>query len=186
MRCNQVLIVPEFLDGAKEGYIHEATSQKDAVKAYLETFVDSLDEDRVKFSVFQQGDIILPNSIVVCLSIGWQKPGSKSKVNSNEVSSGNKESEEFANSVSEAIFEWGKSYVNFNHRGSSPTLNKDNPFLKEDKTISITVSPFKLNGVNSDEYVRWLPKLGQILAHCIYEFLFSRGEQPRMMSANYR
>lgn len=186
MRCNQVLIVPEFLDGSKEGNIHECTSQRDAVTRYLETFVDSLDEDRITFSVFKEGDIILPNSIVICLSVGWLKAGSKSKVNSNEVQFGNKESEEFANSISEAVFEWGKSYVNFHHRGSAPTLSKDNPFLKSPDTIAISISPFRLNGVNSTEYVRWLPKLGQILSHCVYEFLFSRGEQPRMMSANYR
>lgn len=186
MRCNQVLIVPEFSDVGKDGLIAGNTSQKDVVKTYCDTLVEYLDEDRVKFSVFREGDMIEPNSLILCLSAGWAKSTSKARMNTHEVYYSQKSSEVFAAAIADALGEWGRNYVDFHHKNSAPVKNDKNPFLAVENTIAAAICPFKLNGPNADDYVRWLPKLGQSLAHCIYEFLFSRGEQPRMMSANYR
>jgi hypothetical protein len=186
MRINQVLLVPEFSSPGKEGNFHLGACQRDVVDAYLNTLVEGLDENRVTYSVFREGDIILPNSLIVCLSSGWLKPTSTATKQISEVRYHTPESLHFAKIVCDSISEWGKCYVSYYHRGNRPLTDKDNPFLKVKDTMAVSINPFKLNGENTADYLRWLPKLGEILSECIYDYILSRGEQPRMMSAGYR
>lgn len=186
MRVNQILLVPEFSGVGKDGSVWGMHNQRDVVAAYLHTLTEHIDENRHQFSVYREGDTILPNSLILCLSSGWTKAESKSKLNGHSVFYGNDASGEFAAGMSECIAEWAKNYVNFHHKNSGPTRNNTNPFLKVSDSIAITVSPFRLNGPDSGEYYKWLPKLGELMAHYIYEFLLSRGEQPRMMAVSYR
>lgn len=185
MRINQILLVPEFSGVGKDGNAWGNHNQKDVVRAYLDTLSEHIDENRHRFSIYREGDTILPNSLILCLSSGWAKTDSKAKLNGHTVHYGRSLSAEFAEIMAECVADWAKNYVNFHHKNSGPSISTANPFLNVEDTIAISVSPFKLNGVNSADYYRWLPKLGEHMAHCIYEFLLTRGEQPRMMSVTY-
>lgn len=186
MRINQILLVPEFSEVGKDGNAWGNHNQKDVVRSYLQTLQESIEENRHDFSVFREGDTVLPNTLILCLSSGWARPDSRSKYNGHAVGYGGGESLEFAERMAETLGEWAKNYVNFNHKMAAPTLQSANPFLSIKDTIGISVNPFKLNGPNSEDYVRWLPKLGQLMADCIYEYLLHRGERPRMANVNYR
>lgn len=186
MRVNQILLVPEFSEVGKDGNAWGNHNQKDVVRSYLETLREHIEENRHDFSVFREGDVILPNTLIVCLSAGWGRAESRSKLNGHSVVYGSPESMEFAELMAETLGEWAKNYVNFHHKMGAPTVESKNPFLSVKDTIAVAVSPFKLNGPNSEDYMRWLPKLGQLMANCIYEYLLHRGERPRMANVNYR
>ena len=186
MRVNQILLVPEFYGTGKDGNVWGNHNQKDVVRGYLQTLQEHIEENRHDCSIFQEGDTILPNTLIICLSAGWGKAESRSRLNGHSVVYGDDNSLEFAELMAETLGEWAKNYVNYHHKMATPARESKNPFLSVKDTIGISVSPFKLNGPNSEDYVRWLPKLGQLMADCIYEYLLHRGERPRMANVNYR
>lgn len=184
MRVSEVVIVPS-VSREGQGRLFGKFSEFDVVNGYVTTLCENLEEDRVNFRVLREGENIYPNSLVLYCSSGFLEKKSKSERNCTIVNYKTPSSVPFAETVVEALSDWGKCYVDYKHKASNPIKLDGHNILNEaaavENTIAISVQPFHINGPNSGEYMKRLPSLGKILSTCVYDFLLSRGEHPKMM-----
>lgn len=185
MRVNQVVVIPAFTNSGALGRYCGKTCEYDAVNAYVESLCEFLDHDRIRFELRppDSREPILPNSLILHCSVGWNKKDSKSKNNHSVVSYAQSSSKKFAEILLETVSEWGKCYADLGHKCKENDKDRENILLRYIDTFSVSIEPFRLNGPNPDEYMRGAPTLGRMLAQAIFEFLASRNEQPTMMSA---
>lgn len=177
------MIVPEFYAGKRFGRFHGMSSEYDAMMSYLLPLCESLEDDNVRYDIHQEGDIVNPNSIVIHASIGWFKEKDKPiKSNKSYIRHG-KNSSALADVFYETIVDWGKTYIDFEHTGNDPREDKANEYLCHSDTIAVSIAPFMINHVKSDEYLRWAPMLGKMLSAVLIDFVRSHRDIP--VSPNY-
>ena len=184
MRINQVLIIPAFDRDKNFGRIHEKYSEWDAIDCYVHSFMEHLDNFGIRPFKSRENDLIYPNSLVVHCDAGWVDPKSKVKSsNYSAISYGTPNSRSLADIFAENTTGWGQNYVSNNHTTKDPKRGDTRPFMVTDKTISISISPFMVNGPDVDSYIRFGPMLGKMLAIAVADFMTTRGEVPGMMNA---
>ncbi len=178
MRVNQVVVIPEFYSGKGYGRIFEKVSEFDGMISYLHTLCDALDDDGIRYTMYNEADPILPHTLLIHASIGWFEPnkkGPKKCISSNiSTLSYGKGSTTLAKLFSEAMSDWGKCYVDFHHKTAEPKSEPKSTYLNYENTFSVSVSPFMVNAPNAEKYVEHAPVLGKMLANCIHEFVQMR------------
>lgn len=184
MRINQVVIIPEF-SKSHLGNHTAKTNEYDVMGAYIETLIEYLEIDRICFYVASNGEVILPNSLILYCSVGWDNGKKPQKYNFSKVSYAQKSSKRFADFAMETLSEWGKCHVDLSHKCKEGANAKAHDCLRFGDTIAVQIEPFLLNGPNSDDYIKHVPVMGRMLAQCIYEFMSSRDEIKRI-PATYR
>lgn len=161
------------------GRYHGKANEYEAVNCYLQELSECLDNDGVRHRIEKEDAQIFPNSLVIYCSVGWATGNRKS--NSSSISYGQANSRVVASLFTETLSDWGKCYVNLGHTAKLSNSDK-RAFLNVPDTMGISVEPFKLNLDSSSEYIQRAKNLGKTMAHCLFEFLLSRNEQPRMMN----
>lgn len=181
MRINQVIVVPAFSKRVYGRY-HGRFCEFDVIDAYVPPLVEHLEHDRIPFILYQDGEIILPNSLIIHCSVGWLKTPSKVKTNFSLISYSHANSKRLAEIAIETVSDWGKCYGDLQHKTKEVANDKENLLLRYKDTMAIAVEPFQLNGPNVDDYLKGGEVFGKMLAQCVYEFLFSRNEMPKLAS----
>lgn len=186
MRVNQVVVVPAFHAKFKPGRVVGRTSEHDIVAEYTRNLAEQFDEDNVAHDVYshEHKQLILPNSLVMHCSVGWQGNGKGQKAQKNVTSvmhGPQPGSKKFAELLAEALSDWGKCMVDHGHRTKAVEEDLDLFFLQIPETIAVSIEPFWINGPNATDYTMRLFDLGRVLSQTVFEFLLSRNEQPRIM-----
>lgn len=175
MRVNQVVLIPDFDNQGNLGRHFGRFSEYDALYSYFDSFCEFLDEDRISFRIQAKGDLILPNTLVVHCSSGWEKDD-KPRPNSSSVIYATAQSRVIAQLFIETLSEWGRVYTALDHRIREVKNCKDNPLLNIENTMALQIEPFRLNGALADDYIKRGEVLGRMLAQCVYEYMLDRGE----------
>ena len=172
-------MIPQFYPGVGYGRIAGKVSEYDAMLSYLTSLCDSLDDDGLRYQIYDKDEPVMPHTLLIHASIGWFEPGKGQKKcitsNLSSVHYG-KSSTTIAKLFSETMSEWGKHYVDYHHRTAEPRLNNKIADLDcpSDEVFTISVSPFIVNAPNAEDYVKFSPILGKMMATCIQEFVAMR------------
>lgn len=177
-RISHVVLVPDRATRA-----HGRFTEREMIDGYVQSLFEQLEEDRAYVSILQNGDPIMPGTLVIhCLGGFLPKPTS-SKSNTSSIFYGTEESLQFAEMLHHSLMDWGRCYANFYHKGSLP---KPDASLLVEGTLSVSVSPFRINGPEAESYMMRLDELGRTIAHCVREFMISRGEQTKIAKVDYK
>lgn len=171
MRINQVVIMSK----SQNRYAGTA-AESDIVSALVDSIVEHLDYDRIRFSMHEKDPYIYPNSLILSVGVGFSNKPEKLSVNSTCFEFGKDFPKLLERSLTEYMSDWGKC-CGHGHRVKQ-SVDKDADHLNKPDTIGFHIEPFIFNGPNSDDYQVRLDGLGKGLAHCIYEFMMSRNEIP--------
>lgn len=173
MRINQVVVVPEY-DEYDFGRRDKNYCEHDIISGYLDTFCEFLDHDNIDYKIERrESAAIMPNTLIVYCRSGWMAPVNGTNFSTVYYSEKSKKASEL---MIESISEWGKCYIDTNHKTRERKMPKDHKFGSYDATMSLLIDPFVPGGPKHDDYMLWLPKLGEMMAHAIYGLLSERKE----------
>jgi hypothetical protein len=174
-----VVVIPTLTSEKDFGRFANGLFESQVIQAYTESMIERFDEDRVRYRVFREGDLIEPNSLLLVCSIGWEKNTVSMEPNYSKASFGQSTSRKVCELLNEALTDWGKCYADYRHRTKEFSSAKD-IILRRKDTLAVKIEPFLLNGPSSDEYAKNLGILGEMLAQAVVEFLAIREELPRL------
>lgn len=183
MRINQVVVIPEY-DVKHMGRYQRNYSEHDIIDRYVSTLCEFLDHDNISFKLSTKNAVCDPNSLILFCRSGLSEERAR-RTNFSIISHIGSKSKKISDFAIETVSEWGKCYVDTQHitRGRQLDENPIEAFGSPD-TMGIVIDPFILEGPNHDDYIKRLPKLGEMLALCVFEFMLSRQEQPQIMRIN--
>lgn len=158
-------------------------SQLDVIDGYYPTVLDELEASRIRTEVMptrrppgvrhdQRHVEVALGSCVVELRCGWLGRTTKGG-NCSRVLYGKGTPFALAESLQDAVAEWGRCYV-YGHRGQAP-VEVDDPLLTRPGTVGFAVEPFALDGPDAGLYAVRLATLGRTIGRIIASFARERG-----------
>ena len=181
MRFNGFTIIPDFGffgDQLIPGNSIGPATQMDVVAGYARSFFEGLEgtyvqceyvntHRRPSYDKIARDMMATDNLPVIFLGCDWLENGAR-KRNISRVYYSSKHAAELANIISEGLEDWGHRYV-YGHQNANPTYDPEMC-----KGNAIRISPFALNGPNSESYRCHLEELGQTLSVSISNWLNSK------------